>query len=268
MSESIYPNAPLVEVIVEIRWQMQPLFGSSGAAYDPHFRVFSDGFLQTMGGKGFSHVERLVPEQVPLEVLPHRAVLRYRKKPDEWPVVQIGPGVLTVNMMPPYGGWTKLKPVISEALEVLWATYPMSNEYLSIDRLSLNYVNAFTHKHAVQSASKALREQFKLVSLPSRLSDLSAQHEEPIYSGTIEFMIKNPRGAYWVLRYGPGKAAEDAALILRNQVVSQTVTPRLEPRDVLDWFLQARSSLRTAFDALVPVEIRTAIGSPVSVKEK
>ena len=73
--------------------RLQPIFGLADASINPHISVFAEEFRRKLSSEGFTHVERVVPEQVPHELLAHKVMLRFRKGPDQWPVLQIGPGV-------------------------------------------------------------------------------------------------------------------------------------------------------------------------------
>jgi uncharacterized protein (TIGR04255 family) len=101
MKEFVYDKPPLIEVICEIRWRLQPLVSAPGTAIDPHFSSFSDDFTNMCKTSSFSLVERINPENVPVEFLAGHPIYRFRKQQNQWPLFQIGPGLLTVNDVPP-----------------------------------------------------------------------------------------------------------------------------------------------------------------------
>jgi uncharacterized protein (TIGR04255 family) len=147
-SDFLYQNAPLIEVITELHWSLQPLIAIPNAAIDPHFAILSSKFTELARETGFVHVERLLPEQIPLEMMPHRAVFRFRRAAETWPLFQVGPGVFTANIVPPYQGWGDFRQSISSGLDLLLASYPLRPSYFRIEKLELRYIDGFTKRHA------------------------------------------------------------------------------------------------------------------------
>jgi uncharacterized protein (TIGR04255 family) len=158
----LYQNAPLVEVIAELRWALQNVMAPSGVSIDPHFSTFSDDFRAASVGLGFGFVERVVPETVPLELTPHVAVLRFRPRQNQWPCMQIGPGVLTANHVPPYAGWADFRSHVRRSIETLLAAYPNPQRYLNLNQLELRYINAFRGRHLMENPFLFVNEHLQL----------------------------------------------------------------------------------------------------------
>jgi uncharacterized protein (TIGR04255 family) len=262
----VYENAPLREVIVQIWWRLQPIFGSADAAIDPHLSVFAEEFKKAAHSEGFTHVERVVPEEIPHELLAHKAILRFRKRPDEWPVLQIGPGVLTANIVPPYRGWKDFAPFAQVALELLWKSYPLPSHYLRITRVHLNYINGFTRKHGLISIPSFTRDHLQLAPpLQPGLLDLTDQKDGAGYSGTVELSTRKPAGALLVLAYSPGKIFDEPALILQNQMITAAMEIPQSPTEIMQWLSEARMNTQRAFEAIVPTEIKMMIGPRTTI---
>ena len=251
---------------MQIWWRLQPIFGSTDAAIDPHISVFAEEFKKEAHSEGFTHVDRVVPEQVPHELLAHKVILRFRKRPEQWPVLQIGPGVLTANIVPPYRGWKGFAPFADTALKLLWKSYPLPDRYLTITRIHLNYINGFTRKHGLTSIPSFVRDHLRLApQLQPALLDLTDQKDEARYSGTIELFTRKPAGALLVLNYNPGKVFDEPALILQNQVVTtSTAIPQSRP-DIMQWLSEARMNTQRAFEALISPEIKKQIGPKTTI---
>lgn len=88
---------PLVEAIFELRWgEVTPgnfNYSNHGASGD----VFLQKFTMQAMKAGYEHVEKVVNSN--LSPLPHRAHYRFRKQEGQWPCLQIGLGVFTVNQI-------------------------------------------------------------------------------------------------------------------------------------------------------------------------
>ena len=103
----LYDKAPLVEVIAEIHWALKKLDTAPGAKIDPYYDLFKDAFLAYAKTTGLTDVQDLVPTVVPPELLPNQPRLRLRTAPGRWPLAQLGPGIITANIVPPYKGWPR-----------------------------------------------------------------------------------------------------------------------------------------------------------------
>ena len=69
----VYEKAPLIEVIAEIHWSLKKLDTAPDARIDPYYDLFKDGFLDYARNMDLGHTEELVPDIVPLELLPQSA---------------------------------------------------------------------------------------------------------------------------------------------------------------------------------------------------
>lgn len=118
-----FENAPLVEIIAEIRWnpQMVPLqtVSGHGPAAAPVMALNTnafDEFFMRFGGevyqKGFEQSERLVPSGFPMMLF--QPVYRYRKSAsaDASVLYQVGPGLFSANAIPPYKSWDTFSPTV------------------------------------------------------------------------------------------------------------------------------------------------------------
>jgi uncharacterized protein (TIGR04255 family) len=83
-------GAPLQEVITEIRWSLT-------TEQERNDYQFLTGDLYGLVREKFPHREVVIPAGFPIEVFIGRPALRFRVSENGYPLIQIGPGVLTVN---------------------------------------------------------------------------------------------------------------------------------------------------------------------------
>lgn len=84
------PKAPLIEVIFEIRWEItnqDDLEKYQFLTGDIYSRIKSD----------FPERKLLVPPDIPLELVINKPTYRYSKKNVKYPLVQFGPGLLSLH---------------------------------------------------------------------------------------------------------------------------------------------------------------------------
>lgn len=84
------PNAPLLEIIYELRWNILDKDDLGNFHY-------LHGDLFTELKNDYSYRESLVPLQIPIEVFKNQPIHRVRAKSKGFPLYQIGPGLLTLN---------------------------------------------------------------------------------------------------------------------------------------------------------------------------
>jgi len=83
-------GAPLQEVITEIRWSLT-------TDQERNDYQFLTGDLYGLVSEKFPHREVVIPAGLPLEVFMGRPALRFRTSEKGYPLIQIGPGILTIN---------------------------------------------------------------------------------------------------------------------------------------------------------------------------
>ncbi len=111
------PNAPLMEVIFEIKWDIT-------TKNDIVDFQYLHGDLYTNLKSKYSHRENLIPPDVPLEIVKGNPVFRFREKQGSYPLVQIGPGLISVNTIDDKYYWEQFRNESNEVLNVLYEIYP------------------------------------------------------------------------------------------------------------------------------------------------
>lgn len=131
------PSPPLGEAWVELRWHLEEV-GPPGMLQDPHF-AFALGSFFTGVRERYPHKVDLEASRMPLEMLPHMVRHQFWSGEREWPVLQLGPGVATVNFTRPYT-WDAFK---AEALYLRSKLVDAYSEVpLQLDNVNLRYINA------------------------------------------------------------------------------------------------------------------------------
>jgi len=122
-----YKNAPLVELVAELRW------GPSAAALpandqdqsrtvpfqfsSPKDEELYMQFAALISAEGYGRFERVAPPGIPS--LPGQVACRFRPSDPEKqaPLFQLGIGLFTANALPPYQSWSTFSPVVKLGLE-------------------------------------------------------------------------------------------------------------------------------------------------------
>ena len=148
-----FENAPLIELIVEVRWGAGlkfPLFGPQQVSMRVAAGVYGETeelfrrFASLIAPEGFSLIERLVPPGFP--TLPVQPVYRYQKASQETGKVlyQLGTGTFSVHALPPYKAWDDFEPTVRKGIKALLEARGDSEHQQSYGGTIVRYINAFS----------------------------------------------------------------------------------------------------------------------------
>lgn len=136
MSARKLKNAPLKEAIFEIFWD-SPI-DQNGMKIDKEFEI-SLGKFAHHASSFFPIHKRTIPQGAPIKFygLP---IHQFWRGHVLWPVIQIGPGVLTVNDTDKNYHWEETyRPTIKNAIEILGKSY---SNLPNFNKFSLKYIDS------------------------------------------------------------------------------------------------------------------------------
>lgn len=136
------PNAPLQEVIFEVKWALD-INEKTNQAYDKGFDL-ATGKFSGIVQKNFPVVKRKIPEEFPTNLLNFQTVYQYKSGENIWPVLQLGPGIFTVNDTDENYDWENTYfPLINDGINWLENAYTKN---LSYRYASLKYIDTIKVK--------------------------------------------------------------------------------------------------------------------------
>jgi len=209
-------NKPIVEAIMEIRWKLQGF--PPGPQVDPHYKLLLGRLFDRML-RDYPEHEQLPTANVPDELVGHVVQHRFRVAANSWPLVQIGPGIFTVNSTADYT-WPDFRPRVLAAIEKLFDAHPKVGE-LKITNLILRYIDAVDFDFNVGNIFEFLRDKLKLnVSLPDTLFTDTGVENKPIsFTWQCSFKCQNPKGLINI-RFATGQKNNVPAVVWENTVES------------------------------------------------
>lgn len=133
------PNAPLQEVIFEVRWELD-VDPASGMMQDNGFGMAAGRFHVHVESE-FPHVDNRQPHfNLAPQAFMYQAIRQYRPAPGRWPLYQLGPGVFSVNDTNKDYDWQgKFRPLVAKGLERLEKAY---EGVLPYNQAALRYIDA------------------------------------------------------------------------------------------------------------------------------
>ena len=229
MNES-FQNAPLVEIVAELRWQIPQLAAADQAGNTIQLPiVLADNNAMTalfhrttaaVGKQGFDRLEQLVPPGSPVPVLLPQMMYRYRRT-DEVPVLaQIGPGMFSVNALPPYKSWKEFHPHLEGGIEGLLEALADKPELT----VSLRYIDAFRHDLTSNRDAKTFATEV----LGFRL-DLPTTLQARVIEGAqarMSFQVALPvLGMSMTITVSDGQLGTDPVVLMNTDVRIENVLP-------------------------------------------
>ena len=183
------PNKPLVEAIFEFRWVVDELTSDSGS-----------GGWSNLPFKFYGKIEKSYPEpidlptvQIPEPLAPHVIRHQFRRGAGQWPLIQLGSGILSVNQTTGYTVWKEFAPLIDQAMNALIESHVTEIKPL---RVELRYINAVpVNLNEIGTGEFLDRFLHTSVKTPS---DVFASHLQPDKSiatnAAWRFVLANPKG--------------------------------------------------------------------------
>lgn len=229
-------NAPLVEIIAELRWTPQlpgivfPPAPSARPQYSHHsvqtdvtdIEAFFSRLGRAVGTLGFSNAERLLPAGLP--VIAQQPIYRYRK--DESPTLyQVGPGLFSANTTPPYTSWTTFVSDVKCGVEALLASRSELENDGHFTSIALRYIDSFKQDLiGGRSTSKFLEDVFKLkISLPTAISKNIVQDGE--FSPVVQLRFPLENGVVMSLVIGEAFENDEQVIVLDSTVATTSPVP-------------------------------------------
>jgi len=157
MTSIILSNKPLVEAIFELRWDLPETEG--GVKKDPHYPLLI-GMIYDKIKNEYPFHEQLLTSNIPHEMAEYIVQHRFRKTKNNWPLIQLGPGIITVNDTDSYV-WEDFRERIFKAIDEFYKSYPEPG-ILKINNLALRYIDAVKYDFDSENIFDFLRAKMKI----------------------------------------------------------------------------------------------------------
>lgn len=199
------PNKPLVEAILELKWLISKEQG------DPYYTLFL-GRLYDRVASQYSFHEPLPTSMIPQPVIQNIVQHRFRTRENGWPLIQVGPGIVTLNDTESYT-WQDFGQRVKELVQNVFKSYLNPGE-LRINSLLLRYIDAVEYDYSESNVFSFLEDKLKTkVALPRQLfNNVPVQDTPAGFNFQVVFPVTLPKGTI-TLRFATGKRREKLALI-------------------------------------------------------
>jgi uncharacterized protein (TIGR04255 family) len=216
--------------------------------HDPYYRLLVGSFYNQVQ-KRYPKYEQLPSANVPEELASHTAQHRFRVGENQWPLIQLGPGILTVNSTEDYK-WELFCPRIKEAIAFLRKAYPQP-EQLQFQSFMLRYLDSVDFDTAAGDTRHFLEENLKLsLDIPDSLFLEDRIKTNPIaLLWQSAFQCSSPKGIF-SLRVTNGQVNNTPALIWETMIESREAdVPSQEEYE--DWLSSSHEIVSHCFFKMI-----------------
>ena len=252
-------NKPLVEALFELRWKLDENQARGTTAFRLLFGRYYDRIRAT-----YPEVEDLPASAVPESMTPYIVRHRFRTAKDQWPVTQIGPGIMSVNETEKYR-WEPFRKRIEETSQAIFDGFPREMSPFEPTQAELRYINMIPYEvwnggiteFIAKNLHTTIKLDDRLFNGPPKTGNergldfsISYRLTKPQATGTLSFATganEDKTGILWqlIIRSYPGHVPDT-----HEKIMSWSD----EAHDVVDsWFFTlARGSLMETFDRETP----------------
>jgi uncharacterized protein (TIGR04255 family) len=215
MKNNNLKNKPLVEATMELRWKLKEGEGEDQAS-DPHYKLLLSRFFDRISGENgpYPNYVELPSAKLPEEYVAHVVQHRFFSGENQPPLVQLGPGVLTLHSTKDNYTWGDFKDRITFVTQKLYESYPNPNE-LQLESLSIRYINALDFDYLEEDITDFIQENLKInVKYPDALFENHKIRKIPTDLNLVSsFESIDPAGVIQ-FRIGSGKVNKEVRVLL------------------------------------------------------
>jgi len=252
MSSEVLSHKPLVEAIFQLRWKLEG--GDGEPLRDRHYRLLVGSLYDKLSAAYPQH-EELATADLPDELVPYVVQHQFWTAKDNWPVVQIGPGVLSLNETDAYT-WADFESRASSVVKALYASYP-NGEELRTDALTLRYIDAAALDTPEQDVLCFLQTYLKTdIGLePSLFEGTGVVPEPALLDLRFSFAAAKPPGLMHV-RFSLGHGERKGSVLWETVVESSSENAPDGPSEIMQWLVAAHELTHDWFFKLIEGDLR------------
>jgi uncharacterized protein (TIGR04255 family) len=251
-------NAPLIEVIFELKWGKTSQKGHEFTIEFPQEeQALMPGKFQIHAetdGFGFLEVLENNPP------IPHVVRYRYRQKPEGYPLYQLGNGIFTINQIDTEEyeyDWDAFKTHIERGIKLFEKSYPLPIQKLPVIDIQLRYRDVILAQDD-ECILTFIAEKLNLgtLTLPPELTgDDYINTECPTGSFTLQVGCEKPNGQI-ICQINQGLKDGKKAFILDFIIISKVnVFAEITSKNLMDWCKEAHDHHQTIFNAICRKEL-------------
>ncbi len=236
-------NPPIIEALLELKWEVGD---QQAGMVDKKFKLYPGIFSEKIKNQ-YPEIEILDGARIPDEMNPYIPRYRFRKKPGGYPLVQLGPGVLTVNLDKDFSR-EKFYGVCKGAMDVLFDILPE----LTFIELTIHYIDSFNFSfetNPFQYLNQKLKTNFEF---SSDLFSVANANSNPVnFNLDSTYKVSKPDGFLRIqLRSGVRKV--DNMKLLLMDTIFYSIKGQIPAKELIaEWIRGADGTIHSWFYKMI-----------------
>jgi uncharacterized protein (TIGR04255 family) len=256
----ILNNKPLIEAIFELRWGNPVEHGPGATNFDdPNYQILLGRLFDRLKDQGYSHYEKLPSADVPDFLSGHMIQHRFRIEQDQWPLIQLGKGVLTVNDTVNYDWDKDFYKRCKDAVIAIHDRYPGDLTTLPFQMIALKYIDAYVFDFESNNVFDFIKQKMSLdIRLPDGLLATAGASGSPdILVGDFGYKLHHLPGLI-KFKLGRGKRTTDqkGLLVWETEVQSIDDQVPIGIDNIAEWLDKAHTITSAWFDKIIEGDLK------------
>lgn len=232
-------KAPLVEIILELRWKVTNKSDLTKIQY-------LHGDIYSLMKDKYPYRESVVPVEIPIEILINQPIHRFRSAANDYPLFQVGPGVLTLNTIDEKYFWDKFSEDLDELVDSFLKIFKLDeNEKFApsiifIDFFSFDFDNNDVYEFINQKFNIKISQSF--IELNGYPNDVNIGFHYETILGDLSVIFQKGKNS-----------KQENGIVIQTKVSCKTINPARE--DILDWFEKSHELCSDIFKKLTHGEL-------------
>jgi uncharacterized protein (TIGR04255 family) len=240
----LYP--PLIEAIFELHWELEEV-KQTQRLRDPAYPMLYGRMYERLK-KDFPYMEDLPSTQAHPEATPYVVRHRIRRAKNGYPLIQVGPGIATVNEAAGYS-WTSMRASCLRAAETILDLYPTEMHPLNFMKCEIRYLNGI-RLDSEQNPLAFLAEKLHMKVEVDPVFFIGNEVEENPHSVSLNlaYNLKKPVG-HLALSAQLGQMEGKPAYIVQTLIQSTGEMVPAEGEGFGQWLNEAHAVAENCFQA-------------------
>jgi uncharacterized protein (TIGR04255 family) len=230
------PKAPLVEVVIELRWKISSKEELAGIQY-----LYGDLYNELKIKYPFR--ENILPVEVPTEMTINQPVHRFRAEKGGYPLLQVGPGIITLNTIDDKYYWETFFEDAKELIQTFSTIYSQNNTIVP----AILYIDFFPFDFSRNNVHKFINQQFNIT------FDQSFFKTEGFPSDFNMGFAYNIDLGDLLVNFRKGKNQNTEGILLQTRINGKQAV--LDFKNINNWFNEAHKILSEIFKQLTEGEL-------------
>lgn len=222
------PKAPLIEVIFELRWSITP--------QEIQEIQYLHGDLYPLIKDTYPFRETL--QSIPIEFLVSAPTHRFRTAANDYPLVQVGPGLLTINTTDAKYFWEEYEKQVLDVVERLRQVYTFKDSYNV--KLVLQYIDLIKFDFEKEDIIKFLYENLNITIKQGFYKDNQITKNLSLGLG-----FENELGLLNVSINRGKNSRNEEGIAIQTNLTSRVVKPEI--KTIKEWLHSAHELCSTSF---------------------